>query len=226
MKGIFRARPSLPRYSMMWDPAVVLQLFLSWGPNESLSLKQLSQKLVGLLALCQPKRVSELAAFDLRYLEKLPSKYVFHLAHMTKTRSVGSLPDMAVYTRFPSDPIWCPVQLLEHYLHRTSVTRGAHTALLLSYRAPFRPITAQTVSRWLVTCHSSAGIDTSIFKAHSARAASSSKAVATGYPISKVLAAGNWSNKSNTFVRFYHRHLQQTPSFSEHFLRCSFEYAV
>ena len=53
------------------------------------------------------------------------------------------------------------------------------------------------------TCLSEAGIDTGIFKAHSVRGASSSRAAAAGITIADILQAVDWSSES-TFQRFYH----------------------
>ncbi len=215
---------------MLWfhlESGCFLTMLWSWGPTELLSLKQLSLKLVTLLALCQPKPISELAAFDLRIVEKSHSRWVFHLAHMMKTQKVGALPDRTIYANFPADPLLCPVVTLASYLARMPPVRGTSTsALFFSYRAPHKPISSQTISRWLTTSMATAGIDTSVFKAHSTQSASSSKAVATGFPISRVLEAGCWSDKSNTFAHFYHCTSTYASAFSGHLLRCSFEHAV
>ncbi len=216
----------MPRYSFTWDPELVLTLLHSWGANELLMLKQLSFKLTALLALCQPKRVSELAAFSLAYVEKSSSAWIFHLPHVTKTRKPGTPPDKAVYAQFLPDPLLCPVLTLVAYTTRTTAFRSSPSWLLLSYRAPHKPISAQTISRWLTSVLAAAGIDTSIFKAHSTRGATSSKAVVTGYPVAKVLQSGCWSNQTNTFALFYYRSLADSTTYSTHILRYSFEHAV
>ena len=46
MKGIFQKKPPLPRYSASWDVSKALIYIKSLGSNESMSLKQLSEKLV------------------------------------------------------------------------------------------------------------------------------------------------------------------------------------
>ena len=46
-----------------------------------------------------------------------------------------------------------------------------------------------------------AGIDTSVFKAHSTRAASSSKASNQGVPLEEILLMADWSGQS-TFLKF------------------------
>ena len=64
LKGVYNSRPPLPRYSSTWDMEIVTKHILSMGNNEDLSLKQLSQKLVVLMALVQASRTSELKALD------------------------------------------------------------------------------------------------------------------------------------------------------------------
>ena len=49
-----------------------------------------------------------------------------------------------------------------------------------------------------------AGIDTSVFKAHSVRGASTSSALDRGVPMQDILATADWSRES-TFRRFYYR---------------------
>ena len=48
------------------------------------------------------------------------------------------------------------------------------------------------------------GVDTNTFKAHSTRAAATSKANSLGLRIEEVISQGNWSNES-TFERFYNK---------------------
>ena len=50
------------------------------------------------------------------------------------------------------------------------------------------------------------GIDTSTFKPHSCRSASTSTAKATGVPIGKILKAGQWA-KESTFYKYYCRNI-------------------
>ena len=50
LKGAFHERPPLPRYTSTWDVNKVLQYLKSLGPSNGLTLKQLTHKLVMLLA--------------------------------------------------------------------------------------------------------------------------------------------------------------------------------
>ena len=53
------------------------------------------------------------------------------------------------------------------------------------------------------TCLSEAGIDTEIFKAHSVRGISSSKAATAGVTTADILQAADWSSESK-FQKYYH----------------------
>ncbi|XP_062571921.1 uncharacterized protein LOC134233885 [Saccostrea cucullata] len=55
MRGVFVLRPALPRYNVTWDVNIVLKYLKSLSPLSSLSLLQLSRKLVMLLALLSGK---------------------------------------------------------------------------------------------------------------------------------------------------------------------------
>ena len=51
MKGVFHLRPPQPRYAGRWDVSKVLQFLEEKGNTESLSMKDLTYKLVMLMAL-------------------------------------------------------------------------------------------------------------------------------------------------------------------------------
>ena len=52
-----------------------------------------------------------------------------------------------------------------------------------------------------------AGIDTSIFKSHSVRGETCSKAAGAGATTKQILDAADWSSKG-TYQQFYHRRLE------------------
>ena len=60
LKGVFNLRPPLPRYREMWAVSQLLLHIKSWGNTDSLPIKQLSRKLVVLLALLLANRSSDL----------------------------------------------------------------------------------------------------------------------------------------------------------------------
>ena len=66
------------------------------------------------------------------------------------------------------------MKTLEEYLQRTYQHRDKHSQLLLSYIQPFKPVSKETIARWVKVVLKSAGIDVAKYSAHSSRAASTS----------------------------------------------------
>ena len=64
MKGVFSLRHPEPKYFVMWDVRQVLNFLKTWEPAESLSLKQLTLKLVMLAALITAARSSAINKMD------------------------------------------------------------------------------------------------------------------------------------------------------------------
>ena len=72
---------------------------------------------------------------------------------------------------------------------------------------PIRPhklVTSQRIAHWIKDLLGLAGIDTSIFKAHSTRGAATTAAHRKGVRVSDILQVADWSTES-TFNRYYYR---------------------
>ncbi|KAJ8979618.1 hypothetical protein NQ317_005295 [Molorchus minor] len=65
-KGVFRHRPTRPKYGATWYPAKVLTYISSKGPNEGLNHDYVTRRLATLLALTTVHRVQTLALIDTR----------------------------------------------------------------------------------------------------------------------------------------------------------------
>jgi hypothetical protein len=87
LKGCFNNNPPRPRYDSTWDPDIVFRYLTSLGDNSSLSLPQLSQKLVILLALATLMRVSELASISFQSLS-FSELAAFFLFSVSGNRSI------------------------------------------------------------------------------------------------------------------------------------------
>ena len=79
MKGIYNSRPPKPKYTSTWDVNKVVTYLAELGPNDSLSLKDITIKLAMLMALVQASRSSELAALDLKFRAYRPEGVSFTL---------------------------------------------------------------------------------------------------------------------------------------------------
>ena len=88
------------------------------------------------------------------------------------------------------------------YLELTKPLRQSDS-LFVSVRKPYKAVSAETVGRWLKSVLSEAGINTEIFKAHSTRAASVSKAFSKGVDIEFIKRTAGWTPNSRVFATFY-----------------------
>ena len=205
MKGIHNARPPRPRYAETWDVGKVVSHLKGLGQNEDLSMKQLVRKLAVLMALVQACRSSELAALDLDYRIVQPEGVTFKLATLTKKRSPGAPPKQLFFGGFPEDERICIVRCLKAYEEITAGYREeGQGKLFLSYVKPFRPVTSQRIAKWIKEVLGEAGVDTSIFSAHSTRGAATTAALNQGVSMAEVLKMADWSSDA-VFKKHYYR---------------------
>ena len=144
-------------------------------------------------------------------MNKCNGDTVFQFDSKHKTSKQGKKLPQSEFYEFKEDPHLCPVACLNAYLDRSDKWRSKNgdgntipSQLLLSHTKPHEEVTKSTIARWLKETLSLAGVDIDTYKAHSTRAAASSKAKSMGLPIEEVIAKGNWSNKS-MFEKFYHK---------------------
>ena len=78
---------------------------------------------------------------------------------------------------------------------RTPISGLAQTRLFLPWIGKHVTVTSSTIARWLWTCLLEAGIDTSVFKAHSVRGAACSTAAWAGVTTPDILKAADWSSE-------------------------------
>ena len=205
MKGLFNSRPPLPRYTSTWDVDIVLKYLSALPEDELLQLPILTHKLAMLLALTNANRSSELAALDLQYCSMQAEGVRFVIPGLTKTRRTGP-PKEVFFTGFTANRKICPVSTLISYRQRTKKLRTSGlTRLFISVRRPHRPVKPATIGHWLKKVMEKAGIDVSIFSAHSTRGAATSKAKAAGVSVPEILKAADRRNAH------YNDHYGQNP---------------
>ena len=207
MKGIFQERPALPRYNgEMWDVSKVMTLLRSWSPGKYLSLKQLTFKLIMLLLLASTQRGQTVLYFLLKNLRFQDGKAIFVIGDLLKTSRPGSHIGSVVFEEYEEHKL-CVVRYLKQYIKRTEFLRHGEDRLLISYQKPYNAVGRDTLSRWTRTVMTLAGIDTKIFKPHSTREASTSKAFAQHKPLQDILDSAGWKSE-RTFHKFYRRNIQ------------------
>ena len=160
-----------------------------------------------LIALTTACRSSELRALNPELLVDKGSEIEFPIAVLTKGRRPSKPHFSIVLKSFDIDACLDVVSCLRVYLQQTKdwrTTGDKKSQLFLSFIDEHKTLAVATLAGWLKTTMAEAGIDTSIFKAHSTRSASTSKARALGLAVEHIVKQGNWS-KAQTFHKHYHK---------------------
>lgn len=209
MKGVFEMKPSLPRYTKTWDVGTVLTYLAKLPPNLSLTLQQLTMKLTMLLSLITGQRCQTLSKLDTKFMQSQPERYIFTIRETLKTSRPGRHVDPIELVAYNSDERLCVVKLITLYLEKTKEIRKPEvTKLLISYVKPHKAVGSATIGKWVKATMKDAGIDTTVFSAHSGRSASTSYAKSAGIPLVDILKAGGWTN-AQTFAKYYDKPLSR-----------------
>ncbi|KAJ8915427.1 hypothetical protein NQ315_003188 [Exocentrus adspersus] len=184
LKGTYRLRPTRPKYSVTWDPTIVLRFFTNLDPNELLCLELLTRKFVTLMALTTAHRVQ---TFSLIQVQNIPIKeegIETKIPDMIKTSGPSRIQPLLRLPRFDERPQVCVASVLTCYLKKTQTLRSSTTdKLLITYKKLYKAASSQSISSWIKATLKDCGLDTSIFSAHSTRHAATSAAARKGIPL-------------------------------------------
>jgi hypothetical protein len=120
VKGIGRLRPPLPRYQSTWDVNLVLNLFKEFPSNDKLNLKDLTLKLVSLLALASGQRAQTLSGINLDNIKQSCDKIEIYITKQIKTSAPGVTQPCIIIPTVHSDKQLCVASVLREYITRTS----------------------------------------------------------------------------------------------------------
>lgn len=205
LKGVGRLRPPKCRYDLVWDVSKVLNLFKSWPNNEDMSLRRLSLKLVGLLALVTAQRCQTLCSIKVENIV-FSSFCQIKICDQMKTFDPHKSQPVLKLMPYDKDPKLCVVNCLKAYLQITKPIRWNNESyLFVSSVTPHKRVCTQTISKWLSCVLSDSGIDTTVYKGQSYRHASTSKAAKLGVSIDTIFNKAGWSGGSSVFGKFYNK---------------------
>lgn len=203
-KGVFRLRPTQPKYNLTWDTNKVLDSLSLWLPLNDLSLEKLTYKTIMLLALATAQRVQTLSKINIKNIQISTDRIMIKIPELIKTSRPSSKQPILYLPFFNDRPSVCPAKTLISYMERTADIRKSDS-LFLAIKKPHNSVGTQTLSRWLKHTLSECGIDASLFSAHSTRHAATSRARSLGVSVDTIRNTAGWSGRSQTFARFYQR---------------------
>ena len=202
IQGMKNLTPPLRTYHHIWDPEQVLQYLRSLPPNEELTLYQLSCKTAMLAALVTGSRCQ-----SVHYITKSKMQithgtcYCCKVPPILKTSKWDGKDHVLHLPKFEDTRV-CVFTAVCDYLDRTAALRPPNCdKLFIISRRPFTAAAGSTISGWIKTCMTQAGIDTSVYTTHSTRKASTSKADVS-VPLVTILRAAGWAS-GHTFAQYY-----------------------
>lgn len=213
-KGVSVLKPPRPRYDFVWDPAPVISKLSSIYPYEGVSLKDITKKLILLLALATGHRAQTLSLLRISQIS-LEERLIIRVPDRIKTSAPGRSQPFFLFFRFANHENLCVVRLMEHYIELTRELRPSTCDFLfISFSKPHRAVSPQTIGRWIRLALEECGINTSIFSAHSTRHASTSQAASKRVSSDIIKRAAGWTGESRVFANFYNRPLLNPEEFS------------
>jgi len=139
-------------------------------------------------------------------LQEHRDSVVLHFVSLEKQARVGK--SYLQIPRFPEDPELCPVRTLITYFNKVSGIRGDSDSFFVSYVAPHKSVTSKTLSRWVKSILSSAGVDTQLWDPHAVRsAASAHQSAVRNLDLGQICRLADWSLSSGVYQKFFNRYV-------------------
>ena len=166
-----------------------------------------------LLLLVSGQRGQTIHLLDINHMFVSDDKYTFVIPnHLKQSKPVVSNPRVVLESF--EQPSICVVTTLQEYLMRTKALRGSgQSQLLISYVKPYKPISRDTVTRWVQNTLALAGIDIPQYSAHSTRASSVSAASRANVNLDDILQTAGWSSEF-CFAQFYNKPIAKASSYA------------
>lgn len=216
IKGVFQSRPPKVRLLPEWDLDIVLEA-LQKAPFEPLSnsdMKSVTYKAVFLVAVTTYRRCSDIQSLRIDHESmKVQEKGITFIRHGLSKQDRQNHFGMKIFVpSFPEKQLLDPKRALCIYMERTQNLRQNLSSsdkgkLFLSLNAPHKPVSAPTISSWIVKVVQMAYTDKNFkVRAHSTRAIAPSWALYNGASTKAIIEAADWATES-TFVKHYLRDL-------------------
>lgn len=189
----------------MRDPETVLIYLENLPSNEELSLRQLSEKTITLMALCTAHRLQTFSLIWTSNILQGASGLEITIPDRTKTSRPGGHHPLLSLPFFTTRPQVCVASAILCYISKTQNIRTEEGRLFLSFKRPHGAASPQTLARWIKSCLLQAGVDTDHFSAYSAKHAAISSAALKDVDLNMIRCIAGWSERSNVFTRFYNR---------------------
>lgn len=209
LKGVFKQRPTKPKYSTTWDITPVLNYMEKLHPLKKLKLKEAGEKVATLLALTTAQRLQTLALINIDNIVKSNVGISIKITEHIKTSKPGAFQPELILPFFKDKPGLCVASAVLNYIDITKKFRNSNNKkLFIATTKPFEAVSSQTIGHWVKALLGKAGIDINQFTAYSTRHAAVSAAHKQGVDITLIRRSAGWAPGSQTFFKFYNKPIQ------------------
>ena len=118
LKAMARQRPRQAKSNMVWDVDIVINYYKNTN-NDDLTIKQLTQKTLMLIALVGIPRASELYLLDTQTMIIKEDHIIFQITGNVKHTRMGKPNKPIIVHAFPKNTRICPIQTIKDYLAKT-----------------------------------------------------------------------------------------------------------
>ena len=150
MKGILHLRPQQTKYTKTWDVNKVLFYLKNLGPNDSLSLKQLTLKTAALLTILGGQQIHALHMLSVIHMDQSLDKIIFHIIGLTKFSKPTTPNQPIVYRAYVEAELLCPVKCIFAYLaQRSKIITQNFTEFFITFGKPHHPASKDSLGQWV-----------------------------------------------------------------------------
>ena len=120
-EGLYKLRPSLPRYTTTRNSEIILKEAAKFEPIESLSLRDITEKLIILLAMGTAHRVRSLSLISTDHKKIEQSGIEIKIVDLIETSRPGAAQPNFFIPFFNNNPTICLSRTISRYLQVTKV---------------------------------------------------------------------------------------------------------
>ncbi|XP_046593211.1 uncharacterized protein LOC124293993 [Neodiprion lecontei] len=190
-RGIYRNQPSKTKYESTWDTEPVLDLIESLQPECSLTSQQMAEKTATLLALITAHRLQTFELIDIDNISVSSAGNAMEIPDLIKTSRPGRFKPSLVLPFFNNRPVLCTAMALLDNVNFTERLKG--DCKKLEMKRPYKPVGAQTISRWIRAFIQKAGVNTAVFSGYRARHASLFADFRNGVDVGIIRRTAGWT---------------------------------
>ncbi|CAD6230834.1 GSCOCG00012210001-RA-CDS [Cotesia congregata] len=148
LKGIYKLRPSKPKYDRIYSLDSVLNKLERMHPLNNFNLDQLTTKVVIFLSLITAQRKQTLSLIKRSNIKKTNSGFEIEISDSIKTSRPGASQPFLILNKFNENSKLCVVSVLEEYIKVTELLITTDF-LFITIKRSHKVASKDTISRWI-----------------------------------------------------------------------------